>query len=337
MLTHRQRLEACLSDGTLDRPPVALWRHFPVDDQSPEGLAYATLTFQRSFDFDLVKVTPASSYCLKDWGVQDAWQGATEGTRQYTRHIIHHPEDWERLPILDPQKGHLADQLRCLRLLVKELGPDTPVIQTIFNPLSQAKNLVGGDELFVHLRRYPKALHVGLHTITESTRRFVEALLKTGVAGVFYAVQHAQYGLMSEAEYNSFGRAYDLQLLEPARKFWLNMLHLHGNEVMYHLFLDYPVGILNWHDRDTAPSLGQGQTLFKGAVCGGLRREKTLVLGTPQQVRDEAHEAIQATNGRRFILGTGCVVPIHAPYGNLLAARQSVDNNRQADKERPTE
>ena len=44
--TPRERLEACLSGRLLDRPPVALWRHFPVDDQTPDGLAAATIEFQ---------------------------------------------------------------------------------------------------------------------------------------------------------------------------------------------------------------------------------------------------------------------------------------------------
>lgn len=325
MLTHRQRLEACLSGVAPDRVPVALWRHFPVDDQTPESLAHAALVFQRTFDFDLVKITPASSFCLKDWGVEDEWHGDTEGTRRYTRRVIQNPEDWERLPVLSPNQGHLAAQLRCLRLLLDELGPDTPLIQTIFNPLSQAKNLVGGMALLVQMRRFPDALQAGLTIIAESTRRFVEALLGSGVAGLFFAVQHAQYGLLSSEEYLRFGKPYDLQVLEPARQMWLNMLHLHGEEVMFNLVADYPVNILNWHDRDTAPSLAQGQTRFPGAVCGGLQRERTMVLGTPQMVRQEAMEAIQATSGQRFILGTGCVVPIHAPYGNLLAARQSVE------------
>ena len=61
MISHRQRLETCLSGDTPDRTPVALWRHFQVDDFTPVGLARATLAFQYSFDFDLVKVTPASS------------------------------------------------------------------------------------------------------------------------------------------------------------------------------------------------------------------------------------------------------------------------------------
>lgn len=324
-ITHRERLEICLSGERPDRVPVALWRHFPVDDQTPDGLASAVLAFQHRFDFDLVKVTPASSFCIKDWGAQDEWRGATEGTRDYTQPVIQHPEDWGRLPILDPTKGHLAAQLECLRLLYAALGPDTPIIQTIFNPLSQAKNLVGKGRLLTHLRRHPSALNIGLQTITDSTIRFIEAARQTGIAGVFFAAQHAQYGLLTPGEYQEFGCAYDLQALEPAMDMWLNMLHLHGVEIMFDSFVDYPVSVINWHDQETIPSLGKGLSQFSGAVCGGLQRYNSLVLGTPGTITAEARAAIEETGGQRFILGTGCVVPITAPYGNLLAVRKSVN------------
>ena len=88
VLTHRERLELCLAGEIPDRVPVALWRHFPVDDQIPAGLAAAAINFQRNFDFDLVKYTPASSFCIKDWGSQDQWRGNTEGTRDYTYNVI---------------------------------------------------------------------------------------------------------------------------------------------------------------------------------------------------------------------------------------------------------
>ena len=322
--THRTRLETCLSGVQPDRTPVALWRHFPIDDQTPAGLAAATIDFQRTYDFDLVKVTPASSFCLKDWGVEDEWRGATEGTRDYTRRVIIQPEDWARLPALSPFTGQLGNQLECLRLIVNDLGPHVPVIQTIFNPLSQAKNLLGKDTLLVHLRRYPEAVHAGLRILTETTQRFVEAAAQTGIAGIFFAVQHAQYGLLSEAEYDAFGRSYDFQVLEPARGLWLNMLHLHGEEIMFDRFLDYPVGVINWHDRDTWPSLQQAQTRFTGVVCGGLQRDRTMVLGTPEVVTTEALDAIRETEGKRFILGTGCVLPIIAPRANIWAARRAV-------------
>ena len=323
-MNHRQRLESCLAGNKPDRPPVALWRHFPVDDQEPGSLTAATLAFQKSFDFDFVKVSPSSSFCLKDWGVDDEWVGSTEGTRDYTRRIIYEPEDWRKLPVLDPQNGYLGKQLECLGLLVAELGSETPVIQTIFNPLSQGKNLAGEQTLLTHLRRYPEAVKSGLEIIAESTRRFVEAAGKKGIAGIFYAVQHAQYGMLSVDEYQRFGRNFDLQVLQSAESFWLNILHLHGDEVMFDQFLDYPIAVINWHDRETPPSLSEAQKRFEGVVCGGLGRWDPIIVGTSESVLKEAKQAIQSTDGFRFILGTGCVVPIIAPYGNIMAARQAV-------------
>ncbi len=323
-LTHRERIQACLNGQKMDRIPVALWRHFPVDDQSPETLAAATLNYQRTYDFDLVKVTPASSFSLKDWGVQDAWEGHTEGTRRYTRRVIATPEDWAKLPQLDSSAPYLAAQITCLKLLRAELGTETPIIQTVFSPLTQAKNLVGGEALIAHIRQHPDLVKHALGIIAESTRRFIQAALATGIDGVFYAVQHAQAQLLSESEFADFGVAFDLPVLEAAAPGWLNMLHLHGENVHFELVADYPVQVINWHDRDTAPNLRDAKKLTRAALCGGLRRE-TLSLGTPADVRREAAEAIAQTDGMNFILGTGCVVDVIAPHGNIMAAKSAAE------------
>jgi len=322
MTTHKERVQACINNESLDRPPVALWRHFPVDDQSPEALAAATLNFQQAYDFDLVKVTPASSFCVKDWGVEDQWMGDTEGTRRYTKHIIENPLDWERLPSLDPTSPHLAGQLACLRLIRAGLDSDTPLLQTIFSPLAQAKYLAGDDRLISHLRLYPDEVMKGLATITETTRRFVEACLETGIDGVFYAIQHAQASLLTFEEYKTFGLPLDQNILEPAQELWCNLLHLHGHDVYFSILDSLQFPIANWHDRETSPSLAEAQTLFAGAVCGGMRQD-TLVYDNQAEVREEAAGAIRQTNGKRFILGTGCVVPVIASHGNILAARTS--------------
>ena len=324
-MTHRQRLEACLANEKLDRPPVALWRHFPVDDQDPLRLAAAVSAFQSQFDFDFIKNTPASSYCVKDWGAEDRWEGNPEGTRQYLSPVIRQPDDWFRLQPNDPRSGSLGDSLEALRLLVKTHSPHTPVIQTIFNPLSQAKNLVGKQNLSFHLRDYPEALTQGLQTITETTLRYIEEVKHTGVDGIFFAVQHAQADLLTEDEFTTFCRPFDLRVLEQVGDFWFNVLHLHGENVMFNVAIDYPVQVINWHDRQTEPTLKDGQSESGKIVCGGLRQWDTMLLGTPSDVLREANDAIAQTGGRRFILGTGCVLPTTAPYGNIVAARQSVE------------
>lgn len=325
MTTHRERIQACLKGETTNRTPIALWRHFPEADQTPETLAASTLGYQSTYDFDIVKVTPASSFAVKDWGIQDQWMGDAEGSRRYTKRVIHKPEDWEKLPTLDPASPHLAGQLACLRLIKQNLYPETPLIQTIFNPLSQAKNLAGNDLLLEHIRKYPEAVLKGLETITQTTVKFVEAVCETGVDGIFYAIQHAQRSVLDLMEYKTLGLPYDQKALEPAKDLWCNMLHLHGKDVYFSLLPLMDFQIVNWHDRESCPSLSEAQSLFKGAVCGGLRQD-SLTMENPDQVRNEAQDAIKQTNGRRFILGTGCVVPITASHENYLAARKSIDS-----------
>lgn len=323
--SHRSRLETCLSGEKPDRPPVSLWRHFPVDDQDPYNLAAVVSSFQRAYDFDFIKVTPASSFAIKDWGIEDRWMGNAEGTREFQDAVINRFDDWRTLTKLDPRKGQFARMLETLSALGKEYSPTVPFIQTIFSPLAQAKNLVGKEKLFLHLRSCPEALHIGLRTITATTIDFIQEAKKTGIDGVFYAIQHAQYQLLSAAEFETFGRFYDLQVLEAVRDLWLNVGHIHGENIMFDQVSDYPFAVLNWHDRHTSPTLVEAQHRFQGTVCGGLRQWETLVLGDPVQAAREARDAIQATNGTRFILGTGCVVPITAPHGNILAARRAVE------------
>jgi uroporphyrinogen decarboxylase len=325
-MTKRERLEASVAGRPVDRLAVALWRHWPGDDQRAEDFARSVLDFQRAFDFDLIKVTAASEYCVADWGAESRWVGNEEGTREWGRRVIQRPEDWTRLKVLDARKGMLNEMVMALRTIGQEAQKEgVPFIMTIFNPLSQAKNLAG-PRLLSHLRQHPAEMKAALDVITESTVRFVTAARERGIAGIFLALQHASYDLLSEAEYREFGRPYDLRILEATQGCWFNLLHLHGSNVMFDLVADYPVQAINWHDQETPPSLKQALGRFPGALVGGLRQIETMLRGTPEQVRAEVEAARTQTGGRRLIVGTGCVTPITAPLGNMRAARAAVEN-----------
>jgi uroporphyrinogen decarboxylase len=325
-LTKRERLEKAIHGEDVDRVPVALWRHWPGDDQRPADLAEATVDFQRRWDFDFVKVTPASSFCIADYGVQDQWVGSLEGTREYTRHAVQRSLDWTELRTLDPNKGSLARQIETLRLLKEAFGTETPYIQTIFSPLAQAKNIAGPELLIEHLRTAPDRVKTGLNTITESTLRFIDATRRSGVSGIFYAIQHASYNVMSEKEYLEFGQPYDQRILEALPDdWWLNVAHLHGKAPMFDIVCNYPIHVLNWHDREAAPDLAAGKLKFPGAVSGGIGRWDPMHNGTPVEVRAQARQAIEQTNGRRFVLSTGCVIMTTTPTSNIRAAREVVE------------
>jgi uroporphyrinogen decarboxylase len=324
-MSKRERLEATFRGEAVDRVAVALWRHWPGDDQRAEDLAAAQLAFQQQYDFDFIKVTPSSSFCLEGWGVETRYRGNNEGTREYLHRPLQSPDDWWALPVLDPQQGGLGRQLRCLRLIADGAG-QVPFIQTVFNPLAQAARLVG-KHFISHLRQHPKALRAGLETITQTTVRFVEAVRETGAAGIFFATQHATYHQLTEAEYEEFGRPYDLRILEVAQgePFWFNLLHIHGDDIMFDLLTDYPVQAVNWHDQETPPSLAEALDRFPGALCGGIRQWETMLRGDPAEVRAQVADAIAQTGSRRLIVGTGCVTPITSPTANIRAAREAVE------------
>ena len=329
-MNHRDRIERAIHRENVDKIPVSFWRHFPVDDQNAESLAKSTLAYQNLLDFDLVKVTPSSSYCLRDWGACDVWRGHPEGTRDYLDPVIRKPEDWERLKILEPTDGHLGEQLKCLKLIKSGLKSDTPFIQSIFSPIAQAKNLVGKTDLQYYLRKYPEQLKAGLDVITKTTARFIEECLKIGIDGLFFAVQYASYDLLSDEEFILFGKLYDSKLFELIGSFWLNMLHIHGKNIMFDAVSDYPVQIINWHDRETEPDLKTGKSKSKGAICGGVERIETMVLGDSQKVKSEIDNAIQQTGGSGLIIGTGCVLPQTTPLGNVLSAVEYTRSKRNS-------
>ncbi|MCB9452066.1 MAG: uroporphyrinogen decarboxylase [Anaerolineaceae bacterium] len=327
-MNKQERLMKTIAGEATDRVPVALWRHWPGDDQRAADLAQSTIEFQKRYDWDFVKVTPASSFCVTDYGVQDVWEGNTEGTRRYVKRAVNRSLDWTELRPLDPMRGALGRQLECLRLITSELDEDIPIIQTIFSPLAQAKNLAGEDVLIRHLRTQPDRVQTGLNALTESILRFIDTLKPLRLAGIFYAIQHASYDKLSEEEYARFGLAYDRKILEALPgKWWFNMLHLHGDSPMFKLVSDLPVQSINWHDQETEPDLNQGKAMFGGAVCGGLSRWQHVHNGTPMSVREQVRSALNATSSRRFILSTGCVSMITSPLSNLRAVRESVENS----------
>ena len=79
---------------------------------------------------------------------------------------------------------------------------------------------------------------------------------------------------------------------------------------------------LNWHDRETGPSLAEGARRFPGLVVGGLS-QRDMVEGTPETVRALAREALATMGGRRVCLSTGCVMMTTTPWSNIRALREA--------------
>ncbi len=171
----------------------------------------------------------------------------------------------------------------------------------------------------------PDAVRAGLETIAATVADFAEACLLNGADGIFYAIDTATSETLRDDEYELLA-AFDRAVADG---FHVNsrftLVHLHGNNVFFDRFTDFPAHALNWYDRAGKPSLARARTLTPLALAGGIDELNTLLTGSAEQIAVEIAEAIGQLDGRGFLLAPGCCLPIATPDANLLAVRHALE------------
>jgi uroporphyrinogen decarboxylase len=324
----RQRIEAALRHGPVDRVPLSLWRHFHREDRMPQKLAEATLSLAREYDLDLVKLTPCGMYAVEDWARERIVFPGTDHDPPYLpRPAVDSPAGWRRLPILEPAAGALGRELAAVRLVAAGLGGETPFLMTVFSPLTLAYKLAG-EAVVEHLREHPADLHAGLEVLTGTTARFAQAALQAGADGLFFATQLAGHRWLTPSEYGEFGERYDLAVLEAVAgreetTSRITVLHLHGQDIFFDLANRYPVQAVSWHDHETAPNLAKARQLTDRAFITGLDRD-LVGDGPVAAIQAQVREAVAQTGRKGLILAPSCVIPTTAPAAHLQAVRDAL-------------
>lgn len=331
-LTKWERVEAALQGDEVDRIPISLWKHYHLQDRGPRQLADVTVRLYRQFDFDLIKLTPSGLTPIQDWGATIQFGTDDDFLPQAVQPVISSADQWPSLQRLEVKKGALGRELETIHQVAADLKGEAPFMMTLFSPLSVAHKLCGdrvsGQRVVEHLRQSPRQLHAGLAIIADVVKEYALACLQAGASGIFFSTQLATYDVLTRKEYEEFGVPYDRRVLEGlAGKSQVTMLHICKRNIMFDLFADYPVHVINWADREGGPSLAEARKITKKALAGGLGLD-TLLNGSPADVQTQARDAIAQTGGRRFILGPACVVRGPSPDANLTAARQVVEEIR---------
>jgi uroporphyrinogen decarboxylase len=304
------RIRAALRSEKPDRVPFAFWTHRPDIDLEPDKLAVATAEFARKLDLDFVKSMPNGFYCVEDWGCGIDWSEIAGGGAGFvTRPAVSTPADWRKLAVLDVHAGALARELRYLSLLVRELGPDVPVLATVFSPMTIANKLSNGAHRR-HLDTHADDVAAGLNVITQVTCEFTRAAIAVGCAGIFFATQDATFQLFEATTYRRHAEADDHRVLYAARDAggWFNALHMHGDDILFDALRDYPVDALNWHIGETPPSIADYRS-SKGGRCvlGGLQRGFITQRNLDAVMRD-VDTTLAHTGGRGIIISPACVI-----------------------------
>ncbi|MFN8484981.1 MAG: uroporphyrinogen decarboxylase family protein [Anaerolineae bacterium] len=326
-MTKKERMDAAVRGQPVDRPPVSLWRHFYETEETAQGLAQSMLRWQHTYDWDWMKINPRASYHVEGWGVKLQFSG-NAFVKPVTLEVpIQSTRDWAKLKPLPLDTGELAEQLEAIGLIRQGLGLDVYAIETVFNPVSIAGDMVADKQTLVaHMQEDPQALHGALEVITETFRAFARRCLQAGASGLFFATTHwGSYDLLTDEQYAEFGRPYDLRVLDAVQDAPLNVLHVCKNHNMALKLADYPVHAINWAVGSPGnPSLEEVQKVTQAAVMGGFRNE-TLLSGPESAIFAEARAAAEATGDRRWVLGPACSISVETPDAHVRAARQAAD------------
>jgi uroporphyrinogen decarboxylase len=328
-MTNRDRVMAALRGEAVDRVPLSFWMHHFVAENSVEGFVAESLRLARAFGWDYLKPQSRAPCFAEAWGLQ--YRASGERAVAYTR--THAPcadaAGLRSLKPAEPAAGALGEQLRALRQIRAGVGPDTPIIWTVFSPLMVVPYLLpGGVEQTLAIgREEPGALEAGLAAIAHTLAGYTRLALAAGADGLFYATNVARRDLLSAAECRRFQRPYDLQILAAAASAPFNVLHVCGSGVLFDEFVDYPVQAISWAQAEGNPSLADGRRRSGRAVMGGLPAKPVIVTLTPDAVAARARAAVREMDGRALLLGPDCSINPETPDALLQAARAALGSS----------
>ncbi|HEX6487900.1 MAG TPA: uroporphyrinogen decarboxylase family protein [Candidatus Dormibacteraeota bacterium] len=324
-VTSRERVEAALRLDVADHPPAGAWGHTYDAEWDPQRLADVTVKRARTLGWDFVKFQPRATCFSEAFGAQ--WKQAAHrlhGPKLVAPGVGKGANAWAGLHG-DADAAPLAEQVDSIGRVCEELGPDVPVIQTVFSPLTVAAYIAGKepDRVVRELKKSPELIRPALGVIADVMTVFAARSVSAGAAGVFFAISgYASADRMTEEVYRRDVLPYDLQVLEalPERA-WFNVLHLCGGRIHHAIAADLPVQVISWSISNRGnPGLREIRERYRKAVMGGLRQRTTLVGGPPSAIKNEARAAIEETDGGRgLLLAPGCSVPPRASESNLKA------------------
>jgi uroporphyrinogen decarboxylase len=351
MLSKEERVRRALVSAEVDRPPYSFWRHFPGTDLDPVALVEQTVRFAAELDLDFVKAMSNGFYCVEDWGAVADYSAISQGG---VAHVVRTPiaeaTDWRhirRLPVTAPA---LSRELRHLAGLADALGRRTPLLATVFSPLTIAHKMAGAhkiagahemaganelasahemaaDVLARHVRQAPELVLGALENIALTMADFARHALAAGCAGVYFAVQDADPARFDDAAYGKFGEPFDRMVLDAAASGWFNVVHMHGSRILFDRLKEYPVAALNWHIGQTPPSVAAYRDAGgRQPIVGGLRRDG-LTRCDIKSVAADLALIFAATAGRGLLLSPGCVIrnPVDMAFLKHVATRIATD------------
>jgi len=296
----------------------------------PDALAESVIRYYERFKPDVVWVSADTWVSAEAMGAKVGATDEQQPLGGLGEPLIRSAADIDRIPSPDvSSQGRYPLMLKALSRIVNTLGKDAYVVGCFDQyPFSLAAALMGINEIMVKVLDDPSFVQALMNRCSEYAFAYACAL---GSAGAdLLSGGDSPAGLLAPSLYREVVLPAEQRLIQKIKDTAAKPVSLHicGNATRILAMMGSSgAGVL---ELDSNVDLAQAcQTLGPDiAIWGNLNPVQVLAQGTPAQVTAAAQEAIaQAASCEhsRFVLSSGCTLPMETPHANIdalvLAAR----------------
>lgn len=246
-----------------------------------------------------------------------------------TGRLVSDLESIQALQVPDLSAGRIQEYLKANRLTAERIK-DKPIYGGCIGPFSLAGRLFDMTELMMSIYLEPDTVTLLLEKCTEFILKYVKAMKETGISGVVMAEPAA--GLISNDDCNIYSTTYVKQIVDAVQDdSFIVILHNCGNtgHCTDAMVKSGAKGLHFGNKADMVEALKECPSDI--LVMGNIDPVGIMQQASPEKVKEETLALLNATAAwNNFILSTGCDVPPHIPFDNIIAYYEALDEfNRQ--------
>ena len=290
-------------------------------------MARAQLRLHELVQQDVISVGSDNFYIAEGFGCQTTRE--EQELPALVKPAVDSLSDVFEIEPLDPQTdGRMPLMLEAIAKVRAAVGDEVAVRSPGTGPFALASYLIGTQQWLCEIGMIEagmdgtneEAVRHALDVTTETLIRFGKACWDAGADIIHCGDSLASCDMISPQTYQRFAMPYQQKVFQAWKEHGItgSILHICGDSTrVLDLYADTGADLIeidNMVDLAVAKEkIGERVTLV-----GNVHTVTDLLQGNPQSVRAAAERCIrQAGGGRGFILGSGCIVPRHAPIENL--------------------
>ena len=157
----------------------------------PKLFAQAFIAGQKHFNFDFCIGLMDLSVMAGDLGAHVRMDD--ENTPFVDEHIIHDPEDYEKLEVPDIKKGRSNVLIEGTKIFADALNDQVVTSGFLEGPLLAVSQTAGAERMFMDMFTEPGLIHKAMEVTTAYDEEMIKAFAQTGVKGLSWDYLWANY------------------------------------------------------------------------------------------------------------------------------------------------